>query len=256
MSIQQEALRATLQNRYLQARSRNQQFTLRAFAKKLELSSGALSEILQGKRNVSSKIAERLAEELQLDPSEKAQIFSPLEKQTARKKVAAQDVVKLQQNQYEVLTDWVHFALLSLLNTKTYKSDVMWIAERFQVPAPRVSNAIKRMVDLGLVEFDGRSRLKRTKMAFRTSDDILNLAIQRSHHGDLDLVRKAIDQVPVELRDLTSITIPTDPQKFAKAKELIREFQDQMLNLMWTDNSTEVYRMNVSLYPLTKPEKK
>jgi transcriptional regulator with XRE-family HTH domain len=55
-----EAIQRKLSEALLEARSRNPAFSLRAFARKLEMSPSAISELLNGKRRVSRKLASRI----------------------------------------------------------------------------------------------------------------------------------------------------------------------------------------------------
>src|SRR3954470_2795889 len=66
----QLALQRKLNESLTSARLRNRAYSLRAFARKLEISPAALSEILNGKRNVSKRLAERLVNNLVLPPIE------------------------------------------------------------------------------------------------------------------------------------------------------------------------------------------
>src|SRR5689334_690186 len=64
-------LQALLQNKLQDAQSKNKNYSLRAFAKKLDLGSGPVTEILKGNRKISRKIAEKIVTNLGLDPSER-----------------------------------------------------------------------------------------------------------------------------------------------------------------------------------------
>lgn len=254
MMIEQESFQQTIQKKFLEIQSRNSSYTLRSYAQKLQISSGALSEILGGKRRVSPKLAEKVADILALDPGERSEIFV-IEKDVKKKKskkVQQSDFVRLTKDQFATLSEWYHFAILSLMNTKNSKTDVSWMAQRLSVPAPKIADAIARMVRLGLLAYDSSGKLIQTRKALRTTDDIMDMSIRRSHHGDLDLVRNSIDHRLTEERDLSSITLPVDMNRLQEAKQLIREFQDKMLDLVWNEESSEVYKMSIYLYPVSK----
>ncbi len=57
------------------SKARNSSFSLRAFAQRLDLSSGALSEVLNGKRPLSIAIKKRIAPKLLLSPQEELEFF-------------------------------------------------------------------------------------------------------------------------------------------------------------------------------------
>src|ERR1700727_2838996 len=68
-------LQNLLRKNFADAKVRNPSYTMRSFARRLKVSSGALSEILAGRRRVGKKWAIRAADELALDPSERARLI-------------------------------------------------------------------------------------------------------------------------------------------------------------------------------------
>ena len=66
----QLALQKRLNEAFSETQLKNPAFSLRAFARKLDLSPSALSEILKGKRRVSKKLAQRVVTNLCLAQSE------------------------------------------------------------------------------------------------------------------------------------------------------------------------------------------
>lgn len=63
--------RDILQVEYQSRKARNQYYSLRAFAQSIGIGSGALSEILNGKRNLGLNKAKNIAEHLNFDAGEK-----------------------------------------------------------------------------------------------------------------------------------------------------------------------------------------
>ena len=60
----QELIQSILIREFTEAQAKNPAFSQRAFAKRVGLSSGAMSSLLNGKRRISKKIAIRLVEKL------------------------------------------------------------------------------------------------------------------------------------------------------------------------------------------------
>jgi uncharacterized protein (TIGR02147 family) len=63
-----------------------------------------------------------------------------------------------------------------------------------------------------------------------------------------------IDEIEIELRDFSSLTLVIDPQKINEAKQVIKEFRKKMTSLSMQDNPQEVYQLAIQFFPLTKPE--
>ena len=93
-----------IQLKFDEIKNRSAQFTLRAFADRLGVSPGALSEILAGKRAVTKKTAERIANRLALSPSDRAEFLSQL----ANVEI---EYDELRQDQFKLVGEWWHFAI-------------------------------------------------------------------------------------------------------------------------------------------------
>jgi hypothetical protein len=81
---------------------------------------------------------------------------------------------------------------------------------------------------------------------------VRNASLQWAHQQNLALAAEALMRLPVELRDFTAMTIPLDPHLLPKAKTLIRQFQDDLAELLEAEPGTEVYKFCTQLIPLTQ----
>ncbi|MEQ1723693.1 MAG: TIGR02147 family protein [Pseudobdellovibrio sp.] len=236
-------------------------FSLRAYAKKLSLAPSALSEILNGKRKISKKLATRILDKMNLDPQEASTILNHFDQKmldVVRKNPRPQksiDFLQLSSDQFNLISEWQHFAILSLMETKGFKSDPIWIAKKLSLAQPVVNQAIERLLRLGFI-FKKNKKLITNKKALITSDNIPNQAVRKSHYVDLTLAEKALDACPVNERDFTAITIAANSKNLEKAKQMVRDFQDELTLCLEEGDKNEVYKFTFYLYPLTsrKPE--
>lgn len=256
MDASQIAVQEVLQKKFHELRQKNPSYSLRAFAKKTELSSGALSQILNGKRRVSFKIAQRLATRLAIDPQERAHLLNHFPQRHApkspRQKIASHQYLQLSADQFKVIGEWYHFAILSLINTKNFSEDTDFIARRLGVTSRNVKDGLDRLLRLGLITKNKNGKLKRSAVKFQTTDEISSPALRRSHSANLELAQKALDHIPIQQRDFTAITMAIDPKKIPKVKEKIRAFQDDISQLLESGSRTEVYKFCIQLFPLTQ----
>ena len=251
---EQVTIQKMLRTKFEESRIRNPAFSVRAFAKKAGLSPATLSLILNGKRKISRKLAQKLCDKLMLDPTERAQLFIQFEKKHESEKSdqVGLDYLQLTNDQYQVVADWKSFAILNLIETKGFKSNNEWIARRLAISLGDVENTIERLKRLEMVSETKSGGLKRAATRYRTSDDVANLSLRKSHHQNLELAQKSLEDVPVDLRDFTWMTLPIDLEKMPQAKEMIRKFRDEFYTLMSREAApTEVYRICVQLFPLT-----
>lgn len=252
---EQIAIQNQLRNFLSQAQKRNPGYSLRAFAKKLQLSPSAVSEILNGKRKVSQKLAHKILLNLDCSPTEQYRILS-LFNQDENSFTEGKDKLQslqLSADQYHLISDWHHFAILSLAETKGFRADPLWIAKRLGVKVIEAELALERIQRLGLVRWSRKNKtLALTQTQITTSDEIKNQAIKKSHQQDLHLSAEALENAPIEIRDFTSMTMAVDALKIPQAKRMIRDFQAKMSAFLETGEQTEVYKLCVHLIPLSK----
>ena len=245
-----------------QIKIKNPGYSLRAYARKLELSPSALSEILNGKRKISQKMAARILDRMNLSPEITAPVLNLFGKTKSLDFMESDiepdlptptpiDFLQLSSDQFNLIAEWQHFAVLSLMETKNFKSDISWIARKLNITIPQANASIERLIRLGFV-FQKNKKFVTNKRALLTSDNIPNQAVRKSHYGDLNLAEKALDHIPVESRDFTSITIAANKNNIVKARKLIREFQDKLTLCLEQGEKDEVLKFSFYLYPLTQ----
>lgn len=255
---EQSKVQHLLITKFAESRLKNNRFSVRSFSLRLGLSPSATNEIMKGQRRVSRKMAERIAEKLQLDPSERSDLLQGFEDSVRTNKVLSPnkdvevETLKLNSDQFKLISEWIHFGILSLLNVKDFKSDVHWIADRLGVPDVEVRKALLRLQHLDLIKIDYTGSITRVAGPIRTIDDIKDLSLQQMHLNDLELAKKKIHEVDVRLRDFSNYTFPANPKSIARAKEILRRTQDELEELMNVDDAKDVYRVCMYLFPLTQ----
>ncbi len=238
--MNQDLLREYLLEKFLTARYSNSSYSKRAFAKRIGVSHGSLIEIMNGKRKVSKKMAMKLCEKICLNPKQVQLILDE------NSNVSNPQGVELREDQFELISNWSHFAVLNLIKLKNEIHSLENFASRLSLPVKHVEKIMERLLRLKLIE-KSSNRYIRTKHNIKTTDDVRSISIKMSHKSMLEFAAKQVDDVPVEFRDMTSIILPTNTKKLNAAKKLIRQFHDKMETLLEDDVSTEVYSLNIQL---------
>jgi transcriptional regulator with XRE-family HTH domain len=231
---------------FLAAQARNPLLSMRAFAKKVGISQAAMSQILSGKRPLSRKGALKIVERLDKNPTE---YLEPLLESKSKQ------FQSLDMDTYHLIADWHYYAILSLAETKDFKSDVNWISARIGIAPRIVREAIARLERLELMGRDTKTNaLKPTGVQLEAISPVAHAALKKACRQNIELMQKALDETEFEDRDLTAITFCFDPQKMSLAKDLIKNFRREFCRLMESGEKKEVYKMCVSLIPLTKKQ--
>jgi len=259
----QIAVQNLLREKLGEIQRQNPRYSLRSFAKKVGVHVGALTYIMNGKRNVSRDLAERITRRLLLDPQSRSEVLSLFpEKRKNRKpgltlgETLEPRYLALSAAQFKVAAEWEHFAVMSLVKCEDFKSSHTWIATRMGITESRARQVTERLLEVGLLSVDASGNLARSEASYRTTDDVADISLKRHHEQSLDLAKESIYRDDVSVRDMTTITMAIDPKKLSMAKELIRKYMDELSDLLESGHRTEVYRLSMQLFPLSRIEDK
>jgi len=250
---------------------KNSRYSLRAFAGALGFEPTVISQILSGKRVPSPKTAQKIAQGLGLSPEQEHDFFSSLaEVQRARGLKRLSPIFKkldlkrgymkgppqdLSIDAFRVISEWYHIAILELTFIEGFQSDTNWIARRIGIEPIEAKLAVDRLLKLGLLtEKDGK--LVKTQERLTTADKHLTTPGLRKYQKQiLEKAIYSLENDPIEIRNMSGMTMSVDPKNIPMAKKLIDECSRQISQLMQNGNQTEVYQLHVSLFPLTKMNK-
>lgn len=248
-----QLLKAELQ----QIQKTSPKYSMRSFAKKLGVSQTELSEVINRKRKPSSRLILSFFKICSKTQAEYLGRMFSLERAGLKLRKKDKHLYKLEEQQFKMMAEWEHFAILSLFQTVDFNSDPAWIAKRIGSTKAKVEEYLKTLQYLRLIKTDVYGDLSLVNEGIKTSDEIASFAVREAHMKDLDLI-KSVMQSPIELeqRDLTSCTYAVNMKNIKKFKKLVRNFQDQVADLLEDSHSEEVYRMSVYFYPLTQLRKK
>lgn len=143
-----------LQNALKEKCEKNPLYSLRAFAKATGISHTVLSLVLSGKRKLSKKATLKLADYLGLNPQERQLIMK------SHRSPKAEDFQTLSLDSFEVISDWYHYAILSLLETPDAQFEARWMAKQLGIQPLNAKLAMERLQRLGLVTQDADGKWK------------------------------------------------------------------------------------------------
>lgn len=235
----------------LEARSRrNQNYSLRSFARSLKIDSSTLSAILRGKRPLSPKTAKRILDELELDPETKSKYLGAsfgIDHQRGGERKFTQ----LDNEALEVICGWEHYAILSVLELSHFPGTVTAAAKRLNISTGVVIPALHRMERLGLVERRGHQWASLGKQ-LTTTQGIQNAALRKANREYIEKALYSLYQHATSERDISGITMAISNKKLPQAFEMIRDFRRKLCSFLEDGVKDEVYRLNVQLFPLKK----
>lgn len=233
----------------------NPHYSLRAYARDLDIHPSTLSKIIKGERSLPLKNAQRVVEKMSLSPKERTLFMDTLLMTRVKLdtiKIAGDDTrLILDESHHSVISEWEHFAVLELFNLEGFICTPEAVALRLGLTPTRATVVLANLQTSDLIK-DEAGVMTRTHTALKTTEDIASVAIRKSHAEILDMAKSKLESVEVELRDFSSTTLAIDLAKMPEAKQIIREFRKKMTGLMKEGNKTEVYKISIQFFPLSE----
>lgn len=261
--------RAYLRDFYAAQKARSRAFSHRAFSRRAGLrSSNYLSLVMKGERDLSSEMAPRFARACGLGKSETdffcdlvqfCQAGSTEEKSRHHERLARfrrfREAHRLLGEQSAYYQHWYMPAIRELASLPGFKEDPKWIATRLEPPisAKQASEALETLCRLGLLVRSARGKLQQAQPLVTSGPGPLGHQVFQYHHGMLDLAKQALDRLPREERDISSLTLCVAESTLPRLKQRIRELRQELLQLAELEAAPErVVQLNFQMFPLSR----
>lgn len=268
MSLAIQQYQQFLHEAFDERRERNSAYSLRAFARDLELSVASLSRVMAGKQGLSEDAARRIAQKLELSDVESGIFHSMVQSQHARAKSVRSKaksllrsgevrVAELSLEYFRSIADWYHFAILELTEIEGFKSDATWISKRLNVPAPKIRAAITRMLDLELMKQLPDGTYLKTADFRATPSGIPSRALKKRHQQILRKAETALTEQPVSEREFATATFGLHAEDLEWAREEMRKFRRALSKRLNSNpKKNRLYELSMNLFALDSPQTK
>jgi transcriptional regulator with XRE-family HTH domain len=235
--------------------ARNPRYSLRAFAGALGISPANLSLVISGKRPVSRKTIDKVAAALGLSPDQRARLL--IGGLAGGGALSGPGVPEprdeLSLDTFNLISDWYHLAILSVLELPGSSADAHWLAGRLGISVPEAKLAVDRLKRLGLIA-ERKGRWVQTGRPLRMENRVSTAATRRYHRQLLERAQEALESEPAESRDYTAMTLAVDARKIPAMRERITAFREALASEFGSQGQPErVYTLTVQLFPVSKP---
>jgi uncharacterized protein (TIGR02147 family) len=249
-----------LDEHFTQKRLQNSRYSLRAYARDLGIHVSTLSKVIKGQRSLPFSSLQRVTAVLGLDKEDQSKFCTSVLRNRGLGLskgfdwIESPGLVLKNDQHFRIISEWEYFAFLNLMKLKSFSCQIKWVARRLGISESRARKVFADLKAAGLVkvlEVNGGEQWVRTESRMQTSDDVTSLALRIGHQNDLRLAASKMWDLPTELRDFCSLTLPAKPESLKKAKKMVREFLQQIEELMEVSDATEVYQVAVQIFPMT-----
>ncbi|QQS06219.1 MAG: TIGR02147 family protein [Fibrobacterota bacterium] len=156
--------------------------------------------------------------------------------------------------QYELFANWYINPVWELVATVPFGNDFERIAQLLDPPitADQARHAVDVLLDLEMIKPAG-DRYVQTEGNLQTRDEISSKAIKKYQASTMELARRALDEIDVDLRQINTLTLGFDQERWGAFKELVRDFRQRAVDLTTAVPLVDrVYQVNIQAFPLTK----
>jgi len=243
---------------------RNPRYSLRSFAKAIGISPGTLSQVLSGNKIPSTKLARKLIDSLDLNPSEQKAFMVSLAGAQQKRNLQrlAPVFAKYTEPQingefrdvsldlFRIIADWYHYAILELSLTEDFCPEPSWIAKELGIRETEARLAIDRLLSVGLLKEENNSIVKSDEFITTSDKHLTNSALKRHQRQVLEKAVDSLENDPIEARNVSSMTMAIDPALLPAAREMIETFSQNLCAFLESGRRKQVYELGVVLYPI------
>ena len=240
--------RELIREEFSKRKQRNPAFSLRAFARWLEISPAQLSQMITGKRPITLQTMRKISDRLGLSPLERKAVLAAVANSEA---IAPEErrSLHLREDQFRVIADWYHFAILSLTRIKGASADPRWVARRLGIGVEQAHEALLRLERMGVLQL--APVFKQIGDPIEVASEQPSEAIRKYHKQVLALAIDKIESVPTEKRQFQSMMLAIHPKRLAALKKHIDEFLAAAAEVSDADKDTQVFQLGVQLFPIS-----
>lgn len=256
---------------FLHRKAVNRHFSHRLFASRAGItSSGYLSEVMTGVRNLSRKKVVHFAKGLELGEREAVYFdrlvaFNHAKTHSARQTLYEALVQSLppklqtlKRGQMEYFSKWFYVAVREALAIVKVAEDYGMLAARLRPPitAAQAKAAVRLLDDLGLVERgeDGAWRVRHVSLLSKR-DESAPLLVRAFQGEMIAKAREALETVPWDQRDISTVTMSISAQGMQRLQAAAKEFRARAREIAQADRGEDrVVQLNIQIFPLTRSE--
>jgi uncharacterized protein (TIGR02147 family) len=230
-------------------------------------SKGFLTQILQGKTKVPSRMVELIANVLGLRKIER-EYFSLLvqfnQAKTAAQRAKFHKVIldefrfetkPLALEKFEYYQKWYYSAVRSLLGYYPFRGDLLGLAKQLDPPITlaQAKRAIKLLEVLGLIikKEDGYYHL--TDRVITSGESFVSHAVIQFQREVMDLAKDALENFPKNKRSGSTLTLGLSEAGYKAIEEKLKLLRQEMVEIARFDTSIDrVIQINLHAFPLTR----
>ena len=265
--------RLFLRDYYNDRKKRFPFFSYRYFCMKAGLKSPTIyKEVVDGKRNLTSKMLPLFIKGLDLSPIDRNYFIALvhfnqsksseektqyLEQMQALKRKVPQQIIPI--DQYSLYSKWYLLILRELACIIPWKGNYSILAKAIDPPIKKseAQEGIEFLLQKGFLKRQEDGTFTQTNQAITSGSEVTSIGIRNFNEKMIRRGADAISEYSQAVRDIRTMVIGISADSYPMIKHEIREFMDRIAQIVDNDrDSDRVYNIGVQLFPVSKSDKK
>ncbi|WP_415061502.1 TIGR02147 family protein [Bdellovibrio sp.] len=244
-----------LNNEFKKRKHKNARFSLRSFARLLEIDATTLGRILKGQGLPSRESVERFAAKLRLNSDEQRELLDAFQasKEEQKKEQKSKSFNPIDDGIFENFFEWYYPIILESLRAHATSQNLPEFLNKNHVSQQALDQAIQQLLHLKLIKMNADNEL--TKVGFgSTTIKIPTTSEKRKEIQKkyLELAMNAIDEVPFSQRENTTLTVALNKDDLCKISQIMQAARTRIgrLSEKRKDKGDTVYNITMAIYPV------
>lgn len=257
--------RLYLRDFYEYTKERKPYFSFRFMSSRLGINPGFIFRLMSRKTHIGPQKIETVADLLELQGKHREYFIELVSLAKAKRDNDIQDSLKklkairgvhfttIVDDQMEFFSKWHHMAMRSLLSIYPFDGKNYRRLGAMMVPpltADEARESVNLLSKLGLVSIDMDGIYKVNDTFISTKEKWSSSIIHQYQKTSIDLSVKALDDLPKDVRDISTVTFTCSQDLFETFRERLQEIRQEFLALSQEcTNEDCVMQLNLQLFP-------
>lgn len=258
-----------LKDHYSDEKRRHRYFSFRYVSAKTGIDASFYVKVINKQKHISEKRVAQLMSFLKLSNKER-EYFSLLvqynrTKNRAVEKELFSKLMTLKNGSGELVENFSYFAqwytipVRELLSFYDFRGDYSALAAELNPPitTAEAKKAIKTLLSLKMIQEDEQGFLRPCDAIVTTGDQWQSIAISQFQKKMIYLAQEAVDTLPKEKRDISTLTVSTSEACLELIREKLALTRKEILEMVAHEDEVDaVYQINLQVFPLSSGEVK
>ncbi len=257
-------VRQVLSEAFEAKRARNARYTLRAFARDVDLSVSQMSRVLKGTAGISTESASQIASRLKWNEKETEHFLNLVNIEFSRSQMGRLSAKQKQMSAQEAfpngepsafnhLQEWYYLPLMCLVDLPDFDENPKWIASRLKIEEAEAESALQTLQEIKLLVQNSAGRLAASGEYFSNSKGLPSRAVRQYHRKMLKKAYESVESQNTHERYLSSVMLAVDENQLEEAKQYLKKVADDFRLKFCNDltQKNQVYALNLQYFGIT-----